>query len=155
MVHLSMIFVAGTIFKNRRNIRKKGITWISRPVLNIFSWKFADWWKTIVPKVCFSQICWKNQFFGISSRFSHYFFDFCSKMCFSNAQNMAKSDFREKISVSADFLWHFSTFRCSFSHKSFNDIVFSFVRLSVLSLTAFLGIGSLVFPDFWHKVAKW
>ena len=62
-------------------------------------------------------------------------------MCFSNAQNMAKSDFRENFfsgrkcrkyagnrrfcRFSLDF---FHIFRCSFSHKSFNDIVFTFVR---------------------------
>ena len=29
------------------------------------------------------------------------------------------------------------------------------VRSSVRLLPAFLGIGSLVFSDFWHKGAKW
>ena len=31
----------------------------------------------------------------------------------------------------------------------------SFIRSSVRLLPAFLGIGSLVFSDFWHKGAKW
>ena len=93
------------------------------------------------------EIYWKNQLFGISSRFIHYFFlTFCSKMRFSNAQNMAESDFREKIfsgrkcrkyagnrrfcRFSLDF---FYIFRCFFSHKNISDIAFSFVRSFVRS----------------------
>ena len=69
-------------------------------------------------------------------------------MCFSNAKNMAKSNFWEKFfsgrkyagnrrfcRFSLDF---FHIFRCSFSHKSFNDIVFTFVRSHARSPRSFV-----------------
>ena len=68
-------------------------------------------------------------------------------MCFSNAQNMAKSDFREKtffsagnmleIAVSADFLWTFYTYFVVLFHTKALMISFlrSFVRSFVRSFT--------------------
>ena len=94
----------------------------------------------------------ENHLFGISSRFSHYFFlTFCSKMRFSNAQNMVESDLREKnfsgrkcwkyagnrrfCRFSLDF---FHIFRCFFSHKNIIDIAFSFVRFLLCSFVRLL-----------------
>ena len=42
--------------------RKNGISWISRAVLYIFSWKFAHWWKMIVPKMWRSLVFEKHFF---------------------------------------------------------------------------------------------
>ena len=77
------------------------------------------------------------------------FLIFFSKMCFSNAQNMAKSDFREKIlpagnmleiAVSADFLWTFSTYFVVLFHTKALMISFlrSFVRSHARSPRSFV-----------------
>ena len=95
------------------------------------------------------EICRKKKrFFGIFSRFRHQFsLIFLLKMRFSNAQNMAESNFREKnfsgnmleIAVSADFLWTFSAyFVVLFRTKTilislFRSFVRSFVCLFVCS----------------------
>ena len=88
------------------------------------------------------EICRKNQFFGISSRFSHFFFRLFAQRCvlamlktwlrpifkkiFFPAKNAGNCRF---CRFSLDF---FHIFRCFFfSHKNISDIAFLFVRLFV------------------------
>ena len=59
------------------------------------------------------EICRKNRFFGIFSRFHHLFFlIFCTKMRIRNVKNVTESDFR------ADFHLTFSLYFVVFSHKN-------------------------------------
>ena len=92
------------------------------------------------------EICRKNRhFLEISSLvFSNFFAQrcllamlltwpspICDKIFLSGRKYRKYAGNRRFCRFSMDFL---HIFRCSFSHKSFNDIVFTFVRSSVRSL---------------------
>ena len=124
--------------------RKNGISWISRAVLYIFSWKF--WCEITIPKMWRSPIFEKHFFLAENAGntpekpvFWHFleisslvFPDLLHvKMRIRNAQNMAESDFWEKffsaenaenmpeIAVFADFYWTFSLISLFFHTKTF------------------------------------